>query len=352
MSASSKAEGGGMGKFLLHAPNVHSGGGLSLLQAILCVEPTPFSMVQLDVRGAGELAIPAGVTATFIDATLSGRLRAEYLLHQNCDQGDIVLCFNNMPPLFRLRGKAIVFVQNRLLLERTLPETFPLRIRLRIALERQWLRSRCRNAARFIVQSQSMAVLLRACIGPDHLISIAPFVGKSYPGATSGSCEGKRFDFVYAASGDPHKNHAVLLEAWRILKQSGLRPSLCLTIDPVRYPELASKIEDAVREYELEITNVGWISAPELANIYRHSDTLIYPSLTESFGLPLIEAAQAQLAILAPESDYVRDVVLPAQTFDPRSPLSIARSVRRHLKKPEQQASLYEASDFLSDIRL
>ena len=44
----------------------------------------------------------------------------------------------------------------------------------------------------------------------------------------------------------------------------------------------------------------------------------------ESFGLPLLEASSIDLPIIASESDYVRDVCEPAQTFDPNSYLVYA----------------------------
>jgi len=340
-----------VGKFLLHAPNVHLGGGLSLLQAILDVEPIPFDLAQLDARVQSELRMPAGMRVNFVNRSLPSRLRAEWQLRRECAEESLVLCFNNLPPLFGVDGKAIVFVQNRLLVEPSMPKDYPAFARLRIALERLWLRGCSDKAARYFVQSQSMAVLLRSCIGPGRPISVMPFAGSQPDSLVDAPRTGRRFDFIYAASGDPHKNHGTLLNAWRILKQTGLRPSLCLTIDPTRYPDLALAIHDAVCEYELDITNLGWLSASSLAEIYARSDALIYPSLTESFGLPLLEAEQARLAILAPERDYVRDVAKPVQTFDPNSSLSIARAVRRHLKFPEEGVALSDASNFLAEIQ-
>ena len=40
------------------------------------------------------------------------------------------------------------------------------------------------------------------------------------------------YDFIYVATGEPHKNHKRLIEAWKILGRDGIKPSLCLTIDP------------------------------------------------------------------------------------------------------------------------
>ena len=61
------------------------------------------------------------------------------------------------------------------------------------------------------------------------------------------------------------------------------------------------------------------------------SKALIFPSLAESFGLPLVEAQEFNKPILASELDFVRDVCSPVDTFDPKSSLSIARAVKRFL---------------------
>ena len=56
------------------------------------------------------------------------------------------------------------------------------------------------------------------------------------------------------------------------------------------------------------------------------------------------------LPVIAPELDYVRDVIQPAETFDPSSPLSISRAVRRFLHQPEPTARIGSAEDFLAEV--
>jgi len=341
-----------MSRLLLHAPNIHTGGGLSLLRALLDIRPSPFAIAQLDERARCRLTVPGEMKAHFVAKNLWSRLSAEWRLRRLCGIDDIVLCFSNLPPLFRIRGKSIVFVQNRLLVERYALAEYPLFVRARITMERLWLHARRDQPSRYVVQSPSMALMLQQSTGTRRPISVLPFVAESTETIVPDPHERteRRFDFIYAASGDPHKNHAVLLEAWRLLARSGLRPSLCLTVDPIRYAALASAIDSAVRQNELDITNLGWLSASELAATYSDSRALIYPSLIESFGLPLLEAARAKLPILAPERDYVRDVANPAETFDPTSSLSIARAVKRHLRQSEDIGRVLSVSDFVADI--
>jgi glycosyltransferase involved in cell wall biosynthesis len=80
------------------------------------------------------------------------------------------------------------------------------------------------------------------------------------------------------------------------------------------------------------------------------ADALIYPSILESYGLPLLEARAAGLPLITGELDYVRDIVDPEETFDPASPLSIARAVKRFMGRPEQRVGGVSAQEFLERL--
>jgi glycosyltransferase involved in cell wall biosynthesis len=159
----------------------------------------------------------------------------------------------------------------------------------------------------------------------------------------------RKFDFVYVASGEPHKNHGNLLEAWRLLAEAGQRPSLALTLDANAFPDLSAYITQYAAQFSLDVVNLGCLPAGHIAALYGTARALIYPSTTESLGLPLIEASQRGLPVLAPELDYVRDVVAPVETFDANSPTSIARAVRRFLGVSEPLARMGTAEHFLAE---
>jgi glycosyltransferase involved in cell wall biosynthesis len=161
----------------------------------------------------------------------------------------------------------------------------------------------------------------------------------------------KEFDFIYFASGEPHKNHLILIQAWCLLAEEGFRPSLLLTLDPKLFPALCDKISVLKNEFVLNLLNIGWMPAHELKLWCGRAGALIFPSRVESLGLPLIEARIMGMPILAPELDYVRDLVDPEETFDPESPRSISRAVKRHLRIPEKSLPLKQASSLIEKIR-
>jgi glycosyltransferase involved in cell wall biosynthesis len=55
----------------------------------------------------------------------------------------------------------------------------------------------------------------------------------------------------------------------------------------------------------------------------------------ESFGLPLIEAAESGMKILASDLPFVYDVVKPSLTFNEQDPAAIAAAVLKALDTPD-----------------
>ncbi len=338
-------------QLIIHAVNnVRLGGGYSLLIGLLkSLPPNTQGHLLVDARVNLSLELPQALSVERVSTSLGDRLKIERKLKRLAREGDRVLCLGNLPPLFKNKAVVSVFVQNRHLVENSPQSEVSPRIRLRTYAERRWLSYFSRHADEFIVQSPTMRRLLEARIGTKR-IRILPFsatceteVARSIPRVV----HDRTYDFIYASSGEPHKNHRRLIEAWIMLAKEGHFPSLCLTIDPGDFPELCNWIRDCQLEWGLRITNPGRIPADRLRAFYSESTALIFPSLLESLGLPLIEARQANLSIVASELDYVRDLLDPEETFDPSSATSIARAAKRFLGIPEQSLSLLSPGQFL-----
>lgn len=333
---------------IVHAPNVHQGGGRTLLIPLLEAAAGSPCIAILDERLDLPQILPPDVMVIRVSPTLMGRLFGEWRLTQLAKTEDVVLCFGNLPPLFRISGHVRVFMQNRYLFGRRDFAAFGWRARLRLRIERYWLYFRLKNTFQVIVQTPSMARELAAETGIQaRILSFLP---------VAAPCDSrrnlKRFDFIYVATGEPHKNHRNLVEAWKLLAKGDLHPSLCLTLDQKNDHHLLSWVEGQVRAESLRIENVGLKSREDINRHYLESGALIYPSTMESFGLPLHEGVAAGLPILASELDYVRDVCSPVQTFDPESPVSIARAVKRHLGITEPPSQPLAPTAFLQAIQV
>lgn len=341
--------------FFLHAVNVHQGGGASLLRALLEVLPVcARATALLDTRMLRPDSLGDSVDIKRVPPSIRQRFEAERWLVNNVEAGDFVLCFGNLPPLFRLAGRTLVFVQNRFVIDLVRLDNFSLKTRLRLRMERLWFCWKAANVHAFIVQTPSMRTILEASgVVAGKPVYVLPFVSISEGYQRSldqGPSKGLDNSFIYVASGEPHKNHRNLVQAWCLLAQEGLFPRLLLTLDAKINSELCGWIDQQIHRFGLRLENLGVQPHEQIKHLYAQVQALIYPSTFESFGLPLIEARQAGLAVVASELDFVRDVLDPEQVFDPQSPVSIARAVKRFMGSSEKPLPLLNAAEFLRNV--
>jgi glycosyltransferase involved in cell wall biosynthesis len=342
---------------VLYAPNVHTGGGLVLLRSVLAAWPADDGLrALLDARARSQLDLPPDARVSWVHASARSRLAAERELRQMSGPQDTVLCFHGLPPLLpSSASRVVVFLQNRNYLGLTPLSSFSLRTAVRLAYERAAGRLFRRRVSLYVVQSETMARDLARWCGAEldaagsTPVLTYPFVD-ALPAPAAALTAAPRWDFVYVSDGEAHKNHRRLFEAWQLLAAEGLRPRLALTLGP-RDSILASEAAALRERSGIEIHNLGHLPREQVLELYTQARALIFPSASESFGLPLVEAQHLGLPILAPERDYVRDVCVPAQTFDPESPTSIARAVLRFLGVPDGPRPIGDAAGFLALVR-
>ena len=144
----------------------------------------------------------------------------------------------------------------------------------------------------------------------------------------------KKYNFIYPATGGTHKNHNNLIKAMILLSEEKIYPSLLLTLSKKEINKL--KLNDLIKKYNLNIDSKLY-EYDKISHGYQISQALIFPSYNETLGLPLIECQKYNLDVVASELDFVRDSVKPNETFDPYSPLSISRAIKRYLKINDYQ---------------
>lgn len=342
------------GTLIIHAVNVHQGGGARLLQALLDdIGSGRRVVLNVDSRMPLPERIAASLEVRRIKKSVFSRLCAEIWLFRHAERDDDVLCFGNLPPLLRVKAFTSVFVQNRYLIDDVGLGDLKVLARLRIVLERCWLRWCMAHVDQFLVQTPSMKQRIRVVVKPSAPVLIAPLVESRIASRSVNTllAPTQLPNFVYVASGEGHKNHRNLLEAWCLLAIEGIRPSLVLTVDESCFSDLCTWMTEKIKRYGLNATNLGTVGAAGINNLYELSDVLIYPSQLESFGLPLIEASAFGLDVVASELDFVRDVVQPVQTFDPNSALSIARAVKRYCGYHDSMLRMLSPEQFLGLIQ-
>lgn len=344
-------------KVILFAPNVGSGGGLVLLRTLLDADWHGTNITAfLDARALDRFReLPKHVAVVWCQASLLGRIHAELTLARLSTAEHVLLCLHNLPPLLPTPATVYCFVQNANLVGLIQPSSQGFRLRLRYFIERAIARIGKRRVARYIVQTPTMREALLRWYGPDapDEVLVTPFLDMEKLQVASAEMpvpKGRRWDFIYVSDGPPHKNHRRLFRAWRLLAEQGEFPTLALTLHPERDAALRQELSAMIKDYALRIEDLGQIPHLDLLQIYHQAGALIFPSIAESFGIPLIEAAAARLPILAPELDYVRDVCNPEQTFDPHSDRSIARAVRRFLGNTSVKVDVRTPAQFIEAV--
>ncbi len=343
-------------RLIIHAPFIHAGGGVALLAALFTQlsrgESEFTEALALIDRRFQHAALQSGHVKVLarIRPTLLSWILAERILALEARPDDVILCFGNLPPLFRVKGYVVTFIQNTYLAVTDRGISLPIRSRLQVYFQRLWLRITRKHATVFAVQTHSMRDRLVSHAGIEaRRVIVAPFIPEI---STSGNMNynSQRWDLGYISLPWPHKNHLRLIEALVLLAQGGITPSLVVTVPETMDKNLFDVIERMKAQHNIRVTNLGKVPYERIGEVYNSIRALIFPSLTESFALPLLEAKFHGLPIIAPELDYVRDVVVPTETFDPESARSIMRAIQRFLGQSEEPPSMPGSGEFLKSL--
>ena len=162
---------------IIYAVNIHEGGGKTLLSDLIKVIPQELS-ITLFVDARFDLAIvPKTFKVIEINPSVIGRLSAEIKLYLKVKKDDLILCFGNLPPIFKLTGHTILYCQNRFLVDKISLTSSPIKTRMRIAVERVWLSLMISNVDSIIVQTPSMRQLVEKIVKSKLIpIRILPFI--------------------------------------------------------------------------------------------------------------------------------------------------------------------------------
>jgi len=144
--------------------------------------------------------------------------------------------------------------------------------------------------------------------------------------------------FLMAGTIEPRKGHAQVLDAFELLWQSGCDANLVIV---GKQGWLDEQLVERLRMHPKQNKRLFWlegISDEYLEEIYAASTCLIAASHGEGFGLPLIEAAQHRLPIIARDIPVFREVAGEhAYYFASRDSQGLARSIEEWLHLYEKR---------------
>lgn len=156
----------------------------------------------------------------------------------------------------------------------------------------------------------------------------------------AGGAEGRYF--LCVGNTKPYKNVPVAIDAFAICARQF--PDVRLVIAG-RGDSLAALNAQVMRlglQDRVEFT--GSVSDRELIALMRGAQALVFPSLVEGFGLPVLEAMAAGCAVIGSEGTAVAEVAGSAALLcDPRQPSAFATAMARVLTTTGERERLVRA---------
>ena len=138
--------------------------------------------------------------------------------------------------------------------------------------------------------------------------------------------------FLYVGNAYPHKNLKRLFEAVKGLNEN-LEEKVILKVVSSKNVFL-KRLEKKKNEY---VELLGFVPEDKLKSLYKNSLAFVFPSLSEGFGLPGIEAMEAGTLVLASDIPVFREIYQDAAIyFNPYDFSSIQKSLENAVGMSEE----------------
>lgn len=228
----------------------------------------------------------------------------------------------------------VVALRNLNIYDHSYYDTFRLRV-----LEKL-VRIGIHRAARMVFPSHAAGQSISSRLGiPSRVVRVVPHgVNIEAFANTSGKEDGTPYVFLPAAI-ERHKNLEVLIDAIPHFSDSQLEIRIVgsMTTDPAYVAELLARARRLGVENRFRL--LGPVPYERVVTYYRGALALVFPSILETFGHPMLEAMLAGTPIVASEIPAFREIGDEvALFFPPDDPVSLARTVDRLLAEPASTA--------------
>jgi len=157
-----------------------------------------------------------------------------------------------------------------------------------------------------------------------------------------------KLTLFYPAAGYPHKNHKIFIGMGKHPEAKQLIKKICITLEI-----------NEIQNFPPWVNNLGRLSLQQCGAHYQSADALFFPSMTESYGLPLIEAMVCGLPIVCADLAYAHCVCGEQAIYfnpeDPDSALAALTTLRAELASgwwPDWSSQLSKLPDSWDDVVL
>ncbi len=241
------------------------------------------------------------------------------------------------------KGKVVTTIHDLTTLRFDNPDKNALVFRLKQRAYSYVVKRVARKSAQLIVPSQFVKddVVSSCGVSPDKITvtyEAADLIGDTAQPLSE--LEGKPF-IMYVGRPTPHKNLERLVEAFASLK--GRHPELRLV--------LAGKKDANYRRVEASVQRKGidnvvftdFVSEGQLRWLYEQTSAYVFPSLSEGFGLPGLEAMLHGAPVISSNATCLPEIYGDAaHYFDPLDVQAMADAINEVLTDKSLRASLVE----------
>lgn len=153
--------------------------------------------------------------------------------------------------------------------------------------------------------------------------------------------EGQEF-IMYVGRPFPHKNLDRFISSFASLKKT--HPNLKLVLAGKINATYQSLIDRVERENIPDVIFTDFISDAQLRWLYENCAAYVFPSLSEGFGLPGLEAMRCGAPVVSSNATCLPEVYADAaHYFDPKNIDDMARAINEVLKNKKLRAKLIKA---------
>lgn len=140
--------------------------------------------------------------------------------------------------------------------------------------------------------------------------------------------------YIYVGNFYPHKNIERLIQAFSAVQTD----AQLVLVGPNDF--FCRRISNLIKEIKQE-NRIIFFHDPALEDLvffYKHAKALIHPSLSEGFGLPLVEAMYFRLPIIASHIEVFQELMGNSYIrFNPKDVASITQAIRSFSSHPVSQ---------------
>ena len=224
--------------------------------------------------------------------------------------------FPQQPIIYR--GPTVTTIHDLTTVRFSNPDKNPLVFKLKQAVYRQVIKRATRRSVRVIVPSQYVADDVAQFAGLDPgKITVTPEAADPITDTPEAlpDLAGKQF-IMYIGRPTPHKNLERLIEAFGRLKAQ--HPDLVLVLAGKKDANYA-RVEKSVQKANIRgVVFTGFLSEGQLRWLYEHCEAYVFPSLSEGFGLPGLEAMLHGAPVVSSNATSLPEIYgEAAHYFDP-----------------------------------